>query len=153
MAKRQYYDSLKQAAAAEGISLETFRRARDAGCPYIKGGRVVQVAQARKWIAEHEETLTAGDIGSLRDQKTREEIRKLRIKNDKDEGRLVLRTEVAAALRRSLGAVASICESKLVNEWPVAVAGLDVPQARVYGKRLHDSIMAECAKASKEFPE
>jgi len=35
---------------------------------------------------------------------------------------------------------------KLENEYPLAVAGLDVPQARVYGRRLGDDILSEHQK-------
>jgi hypothetical protein len=98
-------------------------------------------------------TAQTTEADTLKEQKLSEEVRKLRIKNDKDEGKLVARTEVASAVRRALAQVATLSESKLVNEYPTAVAGLDCPQARVYGKRLHDALMEECQKLAKEFPE
>ena len=98
-------------------------------------------------------TAQAKEDSPLRDQKLREEVRKLKIANDAKESVLVKRADVAAAIRRALALVATISESKLVNEFPIAVSGLDVPQARIYGRRLHDSLMAECQKLAREFPE
>lgn len=98
-------------------------------------------------------TADATDNDPLRDQKLREEVRKLKIANDAKDRILVPKSDVAAAVRRALAQVATISESKLVNEYPTAVAGLDVPQARIYGRRLHDALMGECQKLAKEFPE
>ena len=94
-----------------------------------------------------------GSSASLRDQKLIEEIRKYRIKNDRDEGKLVPREAVAESIRRCLGPVALKLEQKLVNEYPSAVAGLDVPQARIYGKRIVAEILKHYQELAKEWPE
>ena len=47
--------------------------------------------------------------------------------------------------------IREILEAKLVNEYPSAVAGLDVPQARIYGKRLYDDILAAFLALDKEW--
>ena len=78
---------------------------------------------------------------SLRDEKLMEEIRKLRVANDLTEGKLVKKSQVQESLRRCLTPAVAILEQRLVNEYPTAVAGLDVPQARIYGKRLCDELM------------
>lgn len=142
---------MEQAAGALGVGIALLKRAKKAGCPAFKPGGRVDTKEFLKWMAENPEKVQPSGE-SLKEQKTQEEIRKLRIKNDKDEGKLVLKSDVAAAIRRALGGVAGICEAKLVNEWPTAVAGLDPAQARVYGRRLHDKIMEECQQLSKEFP-
>jgi hypothetical protein len=146
------YDTMAMAASAEKLSKDLLSKAKKLACPNFKGGRVVK-AGLQKWIADHKSELDAMDTGSLKDQKTAEEIRKLKIKNDRDEAKLILKSDVAASIRRVLGQVSSIAESKLVNEWPTAVAGLDVAQARIYGRRLHDALMLEYQKLAKEFPE
>ena len=38
---------------------------------------------------------------------------------------------------------AALLTQKLENEYPSVVAGLDVPAARIYGKKLNDQIRAE----------
>lgn len=89
--------------------------------------------------------------GSLRDEKLREEIRKLRIKNDRDQGLVVPRARVAESISRILPTAMGQLEQKLVNEYPSAVAGLDVPQARVYGKRVFDDLAASLRAFEKEW--
>jgi len=84
--------------------------------------------------------LAAKPDKSLRDEKLTEEVRKLRIRNDRDDGRLISVDDVKRRESSILAKVDAIIEQKLSNEYPSAVAGLDVPQARVYGKRLGDQI-------------
>ena len=98
-------------------------------------------------------TSATTDADTLKEQKLAQEVRKLKLANDIKERLVVSKSEVASAIRRALAQVAGLSESKLVNEYPTAVSGLDIPQARLYGKRLHDSLMEECQKLAKEFPE
>jgi signal recognition particle GTPase len=77
----------------------------------------------------------------LKDDKLTEEIRKLRMANDEKDKKLILKSKVKESLRRCLTPAAAILEQRLVNEYPTGVAGLDVPQARIYGKRLCDELM------------
>lgn len=83
---------------------------------------------------------------SLKDQKTFEEVRKLRIANDAKEGRLVPRDQYESWIAKVRSGVDVIIEQKLVNEYPSAVAGMDVPQARIFGKRLGDQLREEFGK-------
>ncbi len=108
-----------------------------------KGAKLYTAAQV-------EAALAAKPDKSLKDEKLTEEVRKLRIKNDKDEEKLVPVAWVAESDSKILARVDQILEQKLSNEYPSAVAGLDVPQARVYGKRLGDQIRGEFHKM-KEF--
>src|SRR5690348_4992546 len=144
---------MASAASALGVSKDTLRAAKEAGCAAFVGSRVEE-APLLEWMSQHEVKpgQTNGQL-TLKDQKTAEEIRKLKIKNDKDQGKLVAKADVAAAIRRALAGVSGICEAKLVNEYPTLVSGQDPPAARVYGRRLHDLIMAECQKLAGEFPE
>lgn len=152
MSKTVSYDSMAAASAAMGISIEVMKRAKKSGCAAFRGSRV-HAAELRQFISQNSEALQAVGDDSLKDQKTSLEIRKLKRIEDTADRVLVKKTEVAAAICRILGQIASISESKLVNEWPSAVAGLDPSQARVYGRRLHDAMMGEYQKLSKEFPE
>lgn len=146
------FDSMAAAAAALGVSMETLKAAKQSpDCKAFHASRVNE-AEFLDWASKHEVT-TASDVMTLKDQKTQEEIRKLKIKNDRDQGKQVLKVDVASAIRRALGGVSSICEAKLIHEFPTVVAGLDPAAARVYGRRLHDLIMSECQALAKEFPE
>ena len=92
------------------------------------------------------EQIGKGKDSPLRDQKLSEEIRKLRIANDAKEGRLVLRATVASDLLTVCSAQRRLLEQKLVNEYPSAVAGMDVAQARVFGRRLVADVCTEMQK-------
>ena len=98
------------------------------------------------FIAKHEKELSTGGV-ALRDQKTSEEVRKLRIRNDRDERKLVARVEVTRDAYETFNWQQKILGQKLVNEYPSAVAGLEVAAARVYGRRLLVSI----CESTQEF--
>lgn len=93
-------------------------------------------------LADVQAALAAKPDKSLRDEKLTEEIRKLRIRNDRDDNKLIAVEDVRRREAEILAKVDAILEQKLSNEYPSAVAGLDVPQARIYGKRLGDQIRA-----------
>ena len=46
----------------------------------------------------------------------------------------------------------ALLDAKLENEYPAAVAGLDIPGARIYGKKLNDSIRAEIQSWAHLWP-
>ena len=102
-------------------------------------------------LADVEAALAAKSDKTLKDEKLSEEIRKLRLKNDRDEGKLILVDSVKSCVSRVLARVDQILEQKLSNEYPAAVAGLDVPQSRIYGKRLGDQIRVEFQGLKEEW--
>ena len=75
--------------------------------------------------------------------KTFEEWRKLKIANDVKEGVLIPRAAVAETVRKLGAKFGELLTAKLEQEYPATVAGLDVPSARIYGKKLNDQIRAE----------
>ena len=98
-------------------------------------------------LADIEKVLAAKGSKTLKDEKLEQEIRKLRIANDAKEKLVVLRSSIVGEFRKFAQVVCGLLDRKLENEYPSAVAGLDVPQARVFGKRLNDSIKVEIQKA------
>lgn len=87
----------------------------------------------------------------LKDEKVLEEIRKLRMVNDFEEGKLVLRSVVCESIRRCLSLMVAILEQRFVNELPTAAAGLDVPQLRIVAKRYLDDALVSCQELGKEW--
>jgi hypothetical protein len=102
-------------------------------------------------LSEVEKALREKKNSKLKDQKLIEEIRKLRIANDKEEGLTVAKGKVNDSMRRCLSPAVATIEQRLVNEYPTAVAGLDVPQARIYGRRLADELIAFLRAFEKEW--
>jgi hypothetical protein len=80
-----------------------------------------------------------------------EKHRALKRDNDLADGLLLAKADVVAEIRKLAEPVKVMLRQKLENEYPLAVAGLDVPQARIYGKRLEDDIMAEFQKLFSKF--
>lgn len=134
------FDSQAQAAGAMKIHPAALKRMKGIGCPaFLPGGRVDEHALLA-WMSDNPDALKAKEGAPLADQKLGEEIRKHRIKNDRDEGKLVPRSYVIESIGKMLAEIDRLLEQKLCNEYPSAVAGLDVPQARIFGKRLGDQI-------------
>lgn len=140
------FDSMTSAAAALGVSREVIAAAKNSGecIEAFHGSRVIEQPLLR-WISANSDKVASQAV-TLKDKKVAEEIRKLKLKNDKDEGKLVPRAAVAESIRKVSGPINFLIDQKLENEYPSAVAGLDVPQARIYGKRLADSIKEEFQK-------
>lgn len=92
------------------------------------------------------------DKASIRERKTFEEWRKLKIRNDREEAVLIPRVQVAETVRLLAAKMGALLDAKLENEYPAAVAGLDIPGARIYGKKLNDSIRAEIQSWAHLWP-
>jgi hypothetical protein len=102
------------------------------------------------------ETTQAKASGSFQALKMREltlKCDRLKFKLEQERKSWVLKSDVAASIRRALGGVAGLCEAKLCNEYPGIVAGLDPAAARSLGRKLYDMLMSECQKLAQEFPE
>lgn len=147
--KPDLYDSMASAASGEGISLELVRRAKRAGCDAFRGSRV-DGEKLRHFIAAHADLAPAGG-DDLKEQKLTEEVRKLRIRNDRDESKVVLRIEIAQKLRTCLGRMRGVIEQKIINEFASKVAGMEPAQIRIEAKKSCDEAMMECASLDKEF--
>jgi hypothetical protein len=159
MAKNVKATSIKAAAAIlkdemriDGVqAVGLVRRAKDGGCLAFDQRGCVDMAVLKKWIGENKDALSAkGDL-SLKDQKLNEEIRKLKIANDKADKLVVSKSAGKTCINACVEKIRHFLEQKLENEYPSAVAGMDVPQARVYGRRVHDQIVLELQKLHAEW--
>lgn len=130
---------MAQAAAATGISKASLKRAKEKGCPAFKGSRVDGTA-LREWLKENESSLHESGEVILKDQKLAEEVRKLRIRNDKDEEKTIPKGKLAADLHALAADQLQLLRQRLENELPATVAGLDPSSARIIFKRVVDEI-------------
>jgi len=135
--------SLRHASGMTGYPLTALQWAKGEGCPAIDSHSRVNIAEFKKWMAANESRMPKS---SPKDQKVIEEVRKLRIANDAKEKLLLRADEVVASWSTQYAFIKKTLIQKLENEYPTAVAGLDVPQARIYGKRLVDEILAAIVK-------
>jgi len=149
--KARLFASLSQCSTALKISIEALRKAKRMGCVAFRANGSIDEAELLKFFSKHAEELKAKPKGkrgalTLKDQKLNEEIRRLKNRNDKDDGKLILAAAFCAAVHEVGASMKSILRQKLELEYPAAVAGLDIPQARVFGKRLNDEIILEFQK-------
>jgi len=130
--------SVHSLANETGIDRRTIRkRLVDAGLFPPRGHHRAAILKAiRPAIGDK-----SGD--SLKERKTFEEWRKLKLRNDREEAVLIPRVQVAETVRLLAAKFGALLDAKLENEYPAAVAGLDIPGARIYGKKLSDAIRAE----------
>lgn len=145
------FASLKQAASKLGLDRDLVSTAKAAGCSAFNSNGTVDGEVLKAWLADPANMKALGDSTSLKEKELYERWRKLKIANDKTEGRLIERNRVAETVQRLGAKVQELLLQKLCNEYPAAVAGLDVAQARVYGNRLRESILKEFQSLATEW--
>lgn len=140
---------MQQSAAALALPLREIKRAKSAGCTAFRGARVHE-SELISWLAEHPAQESAG--GDTREDKLREEIRKLRIRNERDEGVLVPRAWVAERIQRIAGRL-NTYRAKSEAEHPVrfAAAAGDVAGCRIVTREIWDEIMSMHASLAAEL--
>ena len=78
-------------------------------------------------------------------------IRSIELHNAIADGTLIEHDRVKSAISTLLARIDQMIEQKLVAEYPASVAGLDVAQAKIFGKRLTDDLLAEFTVCRKAF--
>jgi hypothetical protein len=147
------FDNYAQAAGAMGVTKAILRRAKELNCPAFKQGNRIWEDEFLTWYLEHAGELKADEEDELTPQhkKIYEEIRKLKIGNDTKQRLVIPIGEIKSAIGGFAVRTRAMLIQKLENEYPSVVAGLDVPGARVYGKRLNDSILEELRRMGEEI--
>jgi len=108
-----------------------------------KVGKYFQMPESGKWDAEK---TVSGFVQYLDDKNERdsdkkkefdkERVRKLKLANDETEGQVVRIEKLVEVSAPTLQKIKESLYTKLENEMPIAVAGMDVPQSRIFGTRL-----------------
>lgn len=83
----------------------------------------------------------ADGVAKKREALMDEELRAKKRENDLEEGLMVQTSALIEKFRPVAQRIKDSLRQKLVNEYPMAVAGLDVPQARIFGMRLEEEIL------------
>ena len=144
--------TLIQAARKLGASVAEVIAARKAGSPGFRSGRI-NCDKVKAWMD--------ANPAALKDSMTRMERAKLkraeaeadmkRFKADVLKGQYLLKSAVENTVARTLGGARSLLQQKLEREYPAAVAGLSVVEARIKGKQLFDDICAELRKLEQPW--
>lgn len=133
---------MSSAAAALGVSKETLQLAKNSkeGSKAFRGSRVDEKALL-DWMSRQPASQSQNITElSLKDQKLAEEIRKLRIRNDKEEGRLLLASVVGPALRNVSVNQRLALKRILETELPERVAGKKLAQITEEMRQAADQI-------------
>lgn len=133
------WDSISAAAGALGISKTTLQDAKNRGCPAFVDGRVHE-KDLGEWISV--QPPPDGRPKSLRDQKTEEEIRKLRIANDAKEGKSELKSVTVARIHR-IGHEITTYLGAVAKEKPAVLAMTteDIPRVRIEFQKVCDEML------------
>lgn len=127
------------AVARLGCTAAYLKAVRDAGCDGFHTNGRIDCGKIRTWMQNNPARLPP--VVNPRDGLWAEKYRAEKRRNDHAEGILVERAEVAENMQKIFRPALARVEQMLVNEYPSKVSGLDVPAARVYGKRVLDMIL------------
>ena len=137
------------ASALLGYSVPHLKALRDAGCPGFQPNGRIDTNEIKRWILANPAKLPAPT--QWRDSLGSEKLRAQKRQNDYEEGLLVDRMKVAEQFQKVFRPVLARVEQMLTNEYPSKVSGLDIPAARVYGKRVLDIIIEAHREAALQW--
>ncbi|HTJ77694.1 MAG TPA: hypothetical protein VL357_01740 [Rariglobus sp.] len=149
----EVYDSVKAAASALDLPISVLKKAKGAGCPAFRGGRV-HVADFKKWLKENPIDTAGG--GDLREQKLAQEVRRLTIANDAKQRELVSRAWVVERFQRAGGELHTL-RAKSEAEHPLLFAaacpGADVAACRTILRGIWTDVFKLIDGMGKHFDE
>lgn len=93
-----------------------------------------------------------GATGPLKDQKLQEQIRQLKLLNDRKAGTLIERSFVAAAFGRIASRLAE-ARTQSESQAPVRMVGKDIAELREEVRRIWDAVGQTLASCASEFQE
>lgn len=128
---------------------------RDTGCQAFRSGRIYE-KELLEYMAQTKEPDTKAEAlteWELKQEKLKEEVRRLKIDNDRNDKILVDSRSIIQSISEVGAKVRSILDRKLRVEYPKAVNGLTIPQTAKFGQVLADQIMAEFRSLEDEWPE
>lgn len=146
------FDSMKAAASGMGVTLAQLRAAKNGGAPGFRSNRIYS-DEVLPWIQEHGADIEEAEE-SLKEQKIREEVRKLRIANELKEGRLVPRPWVAERIHRAGGELqAARAKSEAEHPLLFSSAGGDVASCRTILRGIWADIFAKIGALAAHLEE
>ncbi len=86
-----------------------------------------------------------------RDAIDEEKHRKLKLENDEKDGLLTDTQKLAESVLPMFAAIKELTYQRLVDEIPIAMAGVDVPQARILGRRYADELILKWKSAVEKL--
>jgi len=145
--------SQRDDAAFFKVTTRTIRNWRDAGAPGFRADGTIEDRDAlAAWVAEHEAERKGSTRGieAERDQK----IRKLKLANDRFEGRMIERAVVAERMQKAAGDLNSFrAKSEAEHPMRFAAAADDPAKCREVLRVIWDEIFSNINGLSRHFTE
>ncbi len=147
---QEVYASMRQLSGAKDIPLTVIKAAKEAGAPGFSASNRIYWAELGPWLQENIDSLktAAGD-------KDKAQWILLKLKCDalrselalaKEKGELIAKDEVSTQLTRLTSAASNLLKTKLEDEAPARLAGLDAIAIRQELARIVDDIAATFQK-------
>lgn len=145
-------NSMKALAAILKCPNEWIRQAVNEGVGNTSSGRY-RVEPVRQWIEANQDKLqTVVDKLPLKEQKTAEEVRKLKIANDLKAGRLIERSWVNERFQKLGGEINAIrSKSEAEDAMRFGEAAGDIAKCRTVLRGIWDEIFTRFGEAGKHF--
>ncbi len=144
--------SFTAAAKACKLTPRTIRDLKAEQFPGIRPDGTVDLSQF--WPAYLKRKTERGGSVSIKDEKTTEEIRKLRLANDAKEGTLISRAWMAERIHVAAGRVDAFrVKSEAEHPLLFAAAAGDVPACREVVRKIWDEVMASMESLAGDFKE
>ncbi len=86
---------------------------------------------------------------NLKDKLDEEKVREKQLKNDETDKRLVDKEKLASCVATMLTAFRDLVYQKFENEAPTAMSTIDVPSARIIGRRMAGELLDKLQAAFK----
>ena len=103
-------------------------------------------------LADLHARLDAKPGKDLKEQKLLEQIRDLKIHNDRAENKVLAKSVYIEAHQRILGPLRNLVYDTLENKLPPMMAGLDAPGARIQGAKLADALVRGFSELLEQLP-
>ena len=148
---KEVFGSMKQAAAIKQLSVSLLKAAKASGCPgFDKSGRVYW-EQVQPWLTEHADELKANQEES-KDYwvlfKLRADAQRSQLALERDKGLYLSKEEVAQQLLQLGSATKAIFKTKLEDELPPQLVGLDSISIK---EKLSKAVDEICAIFQRPF--
>jgi hypothetical protein len=142
--EKRYAQSKVELAKILGVTRLIVQRASKMdGFPQPIANGSWPVEACRAFIEANTNVISStSGLGEVKLEIANQDARLKKIKADELEGKLTNTEELAREAGPTLSAFKDLLYQKLGNEIPIAMAGVDVPQARIIGTRFADELLA-----------
>lgn len=149
---QRFATSIEALAGMTSISGRQWREyCKRPGFP-AKTERGYDVAACLAWKRDNVRARAeAGELGPLKEQKLEQEVRYLRLKGDREERRMIPRSEVDALLLHIATRQKTLLYQRLETELPPKLDGLSAAETRPILRKVADDICDEMRDLTAQF--